>query len=121
MIDSFIGDHRFLSNFYPVDVEYLGDLYPTLEHAYQAAKASKKSERTRIREAATPGEAKRMGKQITVRKDWDEVKLKVMYDLLLKKFSTPDLAILLLQTGDQLLCEGNTWGRYLLGKVRRRR
>jgi len=38
MIDSFKGDFRFLSNFYPVNVDYEGIMYPTVEHAYVAAK-----------------------------------------------------------------------------------
>ena len=37
-INRFNGDYIFLSNFYPVEVEYNGILYPSVEHAYQAQK-----------------------------------------------------------------------------------
>ena len=38
-IDSFDGDNRFLSNFWPVEIVHKGHRYATSEHAYQAAKA----------------------------------------------------------------------------------
>ena len=34
MIKEFQGKYRFLSNFYPVFVEYEGEIYPSVEHAY---------------------------------------------------------------------------------------
>jgi len=34
----FSGDYRWLSNFYPVDIEFESEHYPSVEHAYQAAK-----------------------------------------------------------------------------------
>ena len=37
-INRFVGPHRFLSNFWPVWIRFEGEVYPTLEHAYQAAK-----------------------------------------------------------------------------------
>lgn len=38
MIDSFRGQYRFLSNFFPALCNYEGIVYPTVEHGYQAAK-----------------------------------------------------------------------------------
>ena len=38
VIDSFQGEYRFLSNFWPCVVEYEGTEYPSVENAYQAAK-----------------------------------------------------------------------------------
>lgn len=38
-IRSFTGTHRFLSNFHPAPVLLDGVVYPTVEHAFQAAKA----------------------------------------------------------------------------------
>lgn len=36
-IDSFTGKNRFLSNFHRVLVFFEGKMFPTVEHAYQAA------------------------------------------------------------------------------------
>ena len=109
-IDSFKGNYDFLSNFYMVEVEYEGLIYPSTEHAYQAAKSLNKKAREAIRDASTPNRAKKMGQKVTLRKDWEMVKLQVMYDLLLKKFAHDDLKAKLLATGQAELVEGNWWG-----------
>lgn len=62
-ITSFRGPYRFLSNFYPAYVSgYWQDgQYPSVEHAYQAAKTTSKTRREAIRNAATAAHAKRLG------------------------------------------------------------
>lgn len=111
-ITSFQGEFRFLSNFWPATVELDGEIYPTVEHAYQAAKTNDPAERALVRSAPTPGKAKRMGRSVTKRLDWDAVKVGVMKDLLQQKFAEgdPNLTELLLSTGMTRLVEGNTWG-----------
>lgn len=109
MIGSFSGEYEFLSNFYKVDVEYEGIIYPTTEHAFQAAKTMDMGERKRIAALKTPGESKRAGRRVTLRKDWESVKDGIMYDILVKKFSNEDLKKQLLATGDEELVEGTTW------------
>lgn len=113
-IDSFSGEYRFLSNFYrlPQPIEWEGLLYPTTEHAYQAAKALDMRKRLEIRDAATPSEAKRMGRPgaLLLRPEWDNMRVFVMDSLLWLKFSHPILRRWLLETGDAELVEGNTWG-----------
>lgn len=110
-IDVFRGEHRWLSNFAAAQVNLDGMSYPTVEHAYQAAKTLNPVERGRIRTAPTPGDAKRWGRQGTQRKDWEAVKIDVMYGLLKQKFAPgSDLGDRLLSTGSCLLVEGNTWG-----------
>lgn len=110
-ITNFFGANRFLSNFYyPCNIELDGDIYPSTEHAYQAAKTFDIGERMSILEAKTPGEAKRLGKKVTLREDWDKVKLSVMEDLLRQKFTKVALRARLLLTGEAELIEGNTWG-----------
>ncbi len=107
----FSGEHRFLSNFYPAEVELDGLKYKSTEHAYQAAKTNDPAERRRIREAQKPGDAKRLGKQVTMRKDWEQVKVSVMEDLVRQKFTNhKDLKEKLLATGNVHLEEGNSWG-----------
>ena len=114
-------DYRFLSNFYPskivldklpLDKEVTEPLsYATVEHAYQAAKTFDFNEREEIRTASTPGVTKGLGKRVTLREDWEEIKGKVMFELLVRKFSAnhPELQQKLLDTGDDQLVEGNTW------------
>jgi hypothetical protein len=115
-IESFNGDHRFLSNFWPARVVLDGVEYPTVEHAYQAAKTVDPAERRTIADLPTPGQAKRAGKQVTMRADWDEVKIDLMRDLVRQKFRHPELAGQLLATGEARLIEGNRWGDRFWGQ-----
>src|SRR3990167_5099554 len=128
MIDSFTGEYRFLSIFWPAHVVYQGWIFPTVEHAYQAAKSNDPAVWARMANVVKPGEAKRYGREIIIRKDWDAVKIHIMTDLVRQKFSHPGLRHLLLKTGDQELIEGNHWndrfwgvcrggGRNELGKI----
>lgn len=84
--------------------------YPTVEHAYQAAKTIDDEERARVAATPSPGRAKRLGKSLTLRPDWDAVRLGIMRDLLRQKFNHPEYQRMLLATGDAELVEGNVWG-----------
>ena len=110
MIDRFDGAFRFLSNFWPSWVYLDGEPYPTVEHAFQAAKTLDLDERHHVRLAPTPGKAKGFGRRLVLRPDWEEVKVQVMLDLLRQKFAQPSLAERLLATGELDIVEGNTWG-----------
>jgi len=110
MIDHFHGEYRFLSNFFAAPVAMYGLLYPTTEHAFQAAKSLDPNERERIRLTKTPGQAKRMGRSVTLRPDWNEFRLIAMRELLRRKFAIPYLREHLVATHPQTLVEGNTWG-----------
>jgi ribA/ribD-fused uncharacterized protein len=110
MIDSFRGEYRFLSNFYPANVVLDGLTYSSVEHAYQAAKTLDEHYRARIRHTATPGDAKRLGRRIFLRSDWKQAKVGVMFELLRQKFAEEPLRGRLLATGDEELVEGNEWG-----------
>jgi len=116
VIDKFDGDYRWLSNFWPCEVELDGQKYPSVEHAYQAAKTTDTAVRKTIRDAPTAGKAKRLGKTVSLRSDWDSIKLDVMEHLLRQKFAMGTLlASKLLQTGEAKLVEGNTWGDVFFG------
>lgn len=104
---SFRGDYFFLSNFYPVPGGIHG--YPTVEHAYVAAKTTDRELRERIKACPTPAAAKKLGKTIPLRPDWEAIRLEVMEYLLRQKFSRPELRELLLATGDTPLVEENLW------------
>lgn len=96
--------HTPLSNFY---VEIDGK---TLEHRFAAMKTTNLAEKQTIMTANTPGEAKKLGRSVTLRPDWDEIKRDVMWDLLLKKFvANPYAKKYLLATAECLIREKNTW------------
>jgi ribA/ribD-fused uncharacterized protein len=109
-ITKFSGSYRFLSNFYPCSIDYEGLTYPSVEAAYQAAKTTDPVLRLMFTEMK-PGDAKRSGRELPLRPDWETIKLSVMTELIQQKFSRhPNLAELLVMTSDQELIEGNTWG-----------
>lgn len=111
MIDRFEGEYAFLSNFYPSEItDVNGITYPTVEHYFQAMKSPYIEKRREIAAAATPGKAKRMGRQTLLREDWEFIKVRVMREALWKKFTVhPDLKTKLLATGEEELVEGNSW------------
>ena len=108
-IEGFHGDYEFLSNFVPAKVVLSGVQYPTVEHAYQAAKSLDVNERIIIEKARGPGQAKKLGQLVDCRPDWEDVKEPIMKELLMQKFSQPKFADLLLATGDAYLEETNWW------------
>ena len=110
-IDSFSGDYRFLSNFYPTTVELDVVRYLSVEHAYQAAKTLDLEARVPIL-AMTASQAKSYGRKVVLRPDWESVKLDVMVGLLRQKFDPARYPILtekLVDTRSRELIEGNTW------------
>jgi ribA/ribD-fused uncharacterized protein len=128
MINSFSGEFDFLSNFSPSEVSWAGNLYPTVEHAYQAAKSKDCGVREMFMFYKTPGQAKREGRKIQIREDWEEIKVNVMRTLLIQKFSDPVLLAKLKATAPHELVEGNWWndtfwgvcrgtGKNMLGKL----
>jgi ribA/ribD-fused uncharacterized protein len=120
IIYEFNGAHRFLSNFYPCIVVYEGVHYRSTEHAFAAAKTLNPYDRLRIAAASSAVEAKRLGRGVELREDWDQrVRFDVMRDLLAIKFSpSSELAALLIATGDAELIEGNTWHDQIWGDCR---
>jgi ribA/ribD-fused uncharacterized protein len=117
-ITSFHGPHAFLSNFYPSVVKLGDESYPTVEHAFQAAKTEDVDDRRAIREADTPFTAKYLGRRVLLRGDWERVKVDVMRDLLRQKFAEAELKAMLLETGEAELIEGNTWNDKTWGCVK---
>ena len=115
-IKQFSGEYRFLSNFHPSPIWYNGFLWPTVEHAYQAAKTDDEDEKAHVLACLTPGRAKRMGKDVKLRDDWQDVCVDTMRTLTMLKFAAhPDLRRMLVNTGYDELQEGNTWGDVFWG------
>ena len=107
-ITIFDGEYAFLSNFYEAPVKYKY-IYGSAEAAYQAQKAIRSEDANKFTEY-NPAKAKRMGRKIEIRDDWEQVKVSVMSDILFAKFvQNPELAKRLLDTGDANLIEGNHW------------
>jgi ribA/ribD-fused uncharacterized protein len=110
IISKFSGQYRFLSNFWPCVIIWEGDEYPSTEHAYVAAKSEDKSFRFLVKCARTPGDAKRLGRAVTLRSGWDSIKFDIMRDLLALKFNDGgQLTRKLVETKEAILIEGNTW------------
>lgn len=115
----FHGEHRWLSNFWPADVRLDGVLYPSVENAYQAAKFHPTG-RTPFT-ACTPGQAKRLGRSLFVRSDWEQMKVAVMRGLIHQKFASGStLAAKLMLTAPGKIVEGNAWGDTFWGVCRGR-
>jgi ribA/ribD-fused uncharacterized protein len=118
VIDKFEGPvHGFLSNFYVSPIVLpdwhpaAGMTVPTIEHAFQSAKSADIAQARLIAACSSPGEAKRLGRRVMIRPDWDAGRDVIMLALLQIKFAPgTTLAGRLLDTEDAELVEGNTWG-----------
>ena len=118
VIDEFDGKYSFLSNFYPAPVDYQGYHFENSEAAYQASKCP---DRMLDFCGLPPNRAKRLGRKVPMRPDWELVKYDVMYEVCMAKFTqNPDLLSKLLATGDAELIEGNTWGDRHTSRYRRK-
>jgi len=102
MIRIFNGKNRFLSNFYFHDGW-------CVEIPFQAAKTHDNTKQARILLAKSPAEAKKLGRSVVLRPDWEDVKEEIMLKLLRLKFKIPKMRRMLLDTGHQELEEGNYW------------
>ena len=109
MIKNFEGEYAFLSNFYfsPMIIDNV--VYTTNEHYFQAMKSLNPKERQALVLAPTPGKSKHLGRKVSLRKDWEDIKEEVMLTGLRHKFSNPELRKKLLATGNEELIEGTTW------------
>ena len=107
MIDDFRNEYYFLSNFYPAPVTYNGLTYLNSEAAYQAQKTLDNRE---IFTKLTASNAKRLGKHVYLRDDWDNIKDKIMFEIVKEKFLQNNyLKIKLLNTQNEEIVEKNYW------------
>ena len=116
-IDTFRGEYYFLSNFYEIPVIFDGITYQNNEAVFQAQKCSVYNDRKQF-SFLNASEAKKLGRKVSLRPDWEEVKIGIMREIVREKFEQhPKLAEKLLATGDSYLEEGNTWGDRVWGTV----
>lgn len=97
------------SNFQMVDIVIDGVTWPSTEHYYQGMKTEDPAERSKIRKLDTPGKAKRAGRKVKMRPQWEQVKERFMYKALEAKYQIPDFKASLLSTGDEEIVEYNKW------------
>ena len=108
MIREFKGRYLFLSNFYNNPVLYNGLVYENAEAAFHASKCIKLEDRFKFANL-NPSEAKKLGRMIELRDDWEEVKDQIMYEIIKNKFRDCRLRQMLVDTGNEELQEGNWW------------
>jgi ribA/ribD-fused uncharacterized protein len=113
-ITRFRDQNEWCSNFGPGDVCLGGITYPRREHAFVAHKSLDPDFRLRMaslpdsREGALA--AKRAGRAVLLRPDWDRMRKPIMLQVVLATFLRhPDMAELLVATGGAVLIEGNRW------------
>lgn len=108
-VKQFRGEYSFLSNMHPAPFTWEGRSYLCSEAAFQSAKCVYDSDRDQF--CQMDGKtAKRVGKKVLLRKDWMQVKVGLMKDIVTAKFQqNPELLRQLLDTGSMELQEGNTW------------
>lgn len=102
------GTYYCFSNFYITSVMFDGIIYGSSEAAWQAQKTLDLEDRKKFA-TESPSEAKKHGRRVQLRPDWEEVKYDLMVQVLTAKFNQhDDLKQILLLTGDEELIENTT-------------
>jgi hypothetical protein len=110
MIDSFKDSFAFLSNFFPAPITTKLGVFPTAEHLYQACKTKDRQQQLMVMGLSSPAEAKKVGKTLTIREDWDDLKLTYMEKTVQYKFiQNWNLMTKLVETNGHEIVEGNYW------------
>ncbi len=85
MISRLWKQNAFLNNFFQCNIIFNNITFPSVEHAYQAAKTTNKEEQIKISQAVTSGKAKQLGRKISIRDDWSEMRIFFMTIFLIQK------------------------------------
>lgn len=127
-ISLFRGNNAFLSNMYTCNIVYKNICYKNAEAAFQAQKCVDIKDQEKFAELSGV-DAKKYGRQVKLRNDWNNIKLKIMQEIIYCKFTQNEyLRQKLLNTGDAYIEEANWWrdtywgtyngtGNNMLGKI----
>jgi len=109
------------SNFQPFPIVYKGIRFPSVEHFYQALKSQDPEDWQRIAALPRPGQAKKAGRGLPLRPDWEEKKVRIMRVALLRKFAPGTKYHLSLMVYQGEIVEWNYWHDLYWGKCLCRR
>lgn len=110
-ISEFSGEYRWLSNFAECRIILGNTTYSSVEHAYQSMKSDDPEWRKFCADPSnSAGTIKRKSRDVTIIPRWDDLKELVMYICLFQKYLQEPYLTALVETGDSLIIEGNTWG-----------
>ncbi len=116
MIKGFSGKYRWLSNFWPVQIQYKGRFFHNVENAYHSEKSDDEFYKNFCAHESNPRIVKtKQRKMIDLHPDWEDVKENIMLELTRIKFQNPELRNKILETGNQYIQEGNTWNDVFWG------
>ena len=103
------GEYFFLSNMYNSRIKLGSVTYENAEAAFQAIKLEDKSARKQF-EGLNGVQAKRLGRTVKLRSDWNEIRIDAMEFVVRQKFIQNYWLIdKLLATGDEEIVEDNDW------------
>ena len=113
----FQSQHSPLSNLYPCNIIYRGEVYLSSESAFQHTRAivcNHKREALLIKAERRAYKVKRIAKGVKSTKEWEDMSEQVMREILIDKYRRNEVcARALLATGDRTLFEGTgdrRWG-----------
>jgi hypothetical protein len=110
IITNFDGKYWYLSNFTYSPFIKNDKKWDTVEHYFQAMKTTDLEKRETIRTCGHPRFAKRIGRSVKLRLNWESIKQIIIYTGVKEKFEQNiDFNDLLLKTDCAYLVEGNTW------------
>lgn len=111
----FVGEYSFLSNFYFCNLTYKGRKFTCSEAAFMSEKTLDESQKDLI-SSMSAAEAKKFGRKVNLRSDWDTVKFSIMKNIVMEKFKqNPILLEKLKSTGEKELIEANYWNDRIWG------
>ena len=109
MIKEFKNQYFFLSNFYEYPIYYNKLVFCNAEAAFQAQKVINEKDQYKFINL-NASQARKLGKTVQLRKDWEEIKDNVMYEIVKRKFTiNKELQQKLLETKEKKIVEGNWW------------
>lgn len=108
MIKQFRGKYKFLSNFYLCNISYMNFVFGSSEHLFHAGKSLDMDYIRSLVNTEAPYDAKRLGRSVKLRPDWEEIKDNWMLFVQEMKYQQhPDLREKLINTYQHDLVEGN--------------